>query len=496
MKVELGLGAIRSFKRLSYTPWHALAEFVDNSTQSYFDHRDELDAAYSAAGTTLSVEIDYDPDDGGRILVRDNAMGMSEQELTRALIIGEPPPEPRLRSQYGFGLKTAASWFGNVWTVETKRLGDQTALQVTADVEKVAGGNPTLEVRRIQKDPAEHYTVINIQELNRPLHTRTRSKIRDFLRSMYRHDIRRGILRLTWMNQALSAEEDFVFAEGPTGQKLRNGFAFDVGGKSITGWAGVLARGSRSKAGFSIVHAGRVIRSWPDAWKPQEIYGQVQGSNDLVNQRLVGEIYLDAFTVSHTKDDILWLRDEEQEVEIALKNAILDLITAAKELRRPTAAAPTPTDARKAALALQRSLASAELRDHWLHGRRPPEGELTSRAAGVLARSTRRPPDFAASANGLTMSGYLGAELVPDDEYLVIDSDPRRLVMVININHPFVGGMKADVLIKHVEHCAFEALSRWRATREGDDTSATLTFFKDGLLRIAAIGAAKDSGTE
>ena len=40
MDVVIGPEIIRSYKRLSYTPWHALAEFIDNSTQSFFDNRE------------------------------------------------------------------------------------------------------------------------------------------------------------------------------------------------------------------------------------------------------------------------------------------------------------------------------------------------------------------------------------------------------------------------------------------------------------------------
>ena len=44
MTIELliGLDVISSYKRLAYTPWHAIAEFVDNSTQSFFDNMEDL----------------------------------------------------------------------------------------------------------------------------------------------------------------------------------------------------------------------------------------------------------------------------------------------------------------------------------------------------------------------------------------------------------------------------------------------------------------------
>ena len=35
---------------MSYKPWYAIAEFVDNSTQSYYDHKTELLRAYKLDG--------------------------------------------------------------------------------------------------------------------------------------------------------------------------------------------------------------------------------------------------------------------------------------------------------------------------------------------------------------------------------------------------------------------------------------------------------------
>jgi hypothetical protein len=55
--LKIGLDAINSYKRLDYTAWHALAEFVDNSTQSYFDNREILDADYKKEREKLTVSI-------------------------------------------------------------------------------------------------------------------------------------------------------------------------------------------------------------------------------------------------------------------------------------------------------------------------------------------------------------------------------------------------------------------------------------------------------
>ena len=127
MKLRLGPEIISSYKRLAYQAWYALAEFVDNSTQAYFNNRAALDRVYSETGTKLTVEITVGADaEGDFIRIRDNSIGMSESELENAVIIGHPPSNTRGRSKYGLGLKTGACWFGDFWSVTTKKLGGTT----------------------------------------------------------------------------------------------------------------------------------------------------------------------------------------------------------------------------------------------------------------------------------------------------------------------------------------------------------------------------------
>ena len=72
-----------TYRRLSYQPWYAIAEFVDNSTQSYYDHRAELLGAYMLDGGSgnLRVEVAYDSERNALTIV-DNAHGMEIEELT------------------------------------------------------------------------------------------------------------------------------------------------------------------------------------------------------------------------------------------------------------------------------------------------------------------------------------------------------------------------------------------------------------------------------
>src|SRR5258706_2879601 len=112
MKLQLGPEIMLSYKRLAYEVWYALAEFVDNSTQAYFNNKRLLDGVYKKSNTTLTVSITSGRDvEGEYIRIEDNSIGMSKAELKNAVYIGKPPLDTRGCSRYGLGLKTGASWF-------------------------------------------------------------------------------------------------------------------------------------------------------------------------------------------------------------------------------------------------------------------------------------------------------------------------------------------------------------------------------------------------
>ena len=178
MSIQLVIGpeAINSYQRLSYTPWHAIAEFVDNSTQSYLDNRSVLDEQLSTEGQAFEVSIVYDANaENGMLRVTDNALGMSYTDLERALRIAIPPTNRQGRSRYGMGMKTAAFWIGKKWTIQTKKLGETEAHEVIVDVEKItASKDMNLSYRSIpSQDPGKHYTIIQVTDHYRKFQGRT-----------------------------------------------------------------------------------------------------------------------------------------------------------------------------------------------------------------------------------------------------------------------------------------------------------------------------------
>lgn len=483
---------INAFRRLPCTPWHAIAEFVDNSTQSYSDHEKALKAAYAAEGdnTKLAVSIAYDEDDILRIA--DNAMGMSYDELERAMHVAMPPKNTKGRSKYGMGLKTAACWIGDVWTVRTKKLGETVEHQVTVDVKKIADGSATLPYKEIKGRPAkDHFTIVEIRKHNRVFHGRTLGRIKQFLSSMYRQDFRSGVLNLLWRGEPVTWEDDpDRFLCDAAGKPYRKDFKFKVDGRQVNGWVGILARGSREEAGFSIIHGGRVVKGYPDSWRPEKLYGQFQGSNDLVNQRLVGEIHLNEFDVSHTKDDILWLGDQEEGVEEKLQEYCGDYRDFAQQYRKrgDDSRGPSQVETDAALDEFKRELDSPEIVDTIEIEQVPPQ-KAVEQAVHTITQSVveSREETLKAKVGELTVRLFTVGDMSPNDPYVTVDARrANEVVIVINQVHPHWGQLKgSDGVLNYLRHCTYDGIAEWQARAKASRLDPdTIKLLKDKLLRV------------
>src|SRR6185436_2472973 len=92
VNIKPGVSVLSVLRHLNYQPWYALAEFVDNSLQSYLTNKRELQEI-DGRGSPLTVTITLDPQDGGRIIIRDNAAGIHEADYARAFRAAEVPPD-------------------------------------------------------------------------------------------------------------------------------------------------------------------------------------------------------------------------------------------------------------------------------------------------------------------------------------------------------------------------------------------------------------------
>lgn len=502
MKATLETEIVRSYKRLSYTHWHALAEFVDNSTQAYLDNKSALDKT-NPFGFRLRIEIEYDR--ARNVLsILDNSIGMNETDLQRAMKIGLPPMDTSGRSRYGLGLKTAACWFGDVWSLTTKKLGEDKIFEVTFNVDKVANGNLDLGLDTIPGVSSDHFTKIEIHDVHRNFAGRTVTKIKDYLRSFYRKDIH-SFLDLFWgdeplkWNEFLEIEADLIEYKG---KRLKQEFSFDVNGKQVVGWAGVFLKGSRSKAGFSILHNDRVIQGWPESYKPSSLFGE--GRNDLINQRLVGEIDFGDFEISHTKDQILYGADEEDIIEDALKEQLAPLVRVARDFRKSEAVRTVDVDRyiSKLGEAFAGDLTSEAAAR--IEKRKDDEGE-----GGLILETNESLFDHIIQnskatksilINDLAVELFITNEVNSDEQYILFSESSdevfEKLSIVINANHPYFSLITSEgELLTFFRSSVYDAFCLWDLSRKEEDAIRAklyhFAFMKDELLR-APVGFESD----
>lgn len=328
-----------TYKNIRYDPWTAIAEFVDNSTQSYYDNVAKLEATKYWSGLQVDIEYKRDKVNGDYLIIRDNAYGMDFKDFQRAIML-DSPPNKTSRSEFGMGLKTAACWFGKRWSVESAALGSGIKYRTTVDVEALSKyKNEEITVEEIPCSKKEHGTTITIRDLNRTLSGTQIGKTKDQLRGMYRSDIRSGKIQILYNGVALVYETPKVLTESlPDGSekvwKKDIDFTFDFNGqtKRVYGFIGLLEEGSTSGAGFTLMRYGRVIvGGYENGYRPEEIF---EKSNSYVYQRLFGELNLDDWKVTQTKDAFDLYGGLEDILIEKLKEVCEDYRKKAKEYRK------------------------------------------------------------------------------------------------------------------------------------------------------------------
>jgi hypothetical protein len=487
LQLSLGNAAIRAFRRLPYQPWYALAEFIDNSTQSFFDHRSELENDF------VELSIVFDP--GNReISIVDNAFGMSEEDMKRALEIGNPSSNPMGRSRYGMGMKTASCWFGDRWVIQSKQKGSPYEIEFSVDVEKFADGDPTATSTQVRnKDVDMHYTRIILSDVSRQMHPSRVKEIARNLTSIFRKDIAGGILRLSIDNDPVEytgyQSTSFLERSSDGGRYLKE-FNEVVGGIRISGWIGCFApgKGGQSEAGISVFQNNRCIMGASDAWRPSSLYGQARGG--VVNQKLVGEINLDdpSIQISHTKDQVLWQGTQQDDIEDFLKRIAsdTDILRVARQTYRDTDSDQVKRDAGLSAFQ-EWSVSPGLINQLSIQDVPLPEYART-RTEFVLEATREVEPDFEVSIPGIEKKIMIKVQdLSPNDAYCSYEiTSNNDLVTVINSAHPgyATASRSENPLFTYFVHCAIDTWAEWKCQLlRGEIFPESVREIKNDILR-------------
>lgn len=323
-------GVYATYKRLSYQPWSAIAEFVDNSTQSFFDNQSELLAVKYAKGLSIYINYIENKENGDRLEISDNAYGMEWADFQRAIILDRPPQNTNGRNEFGMGLKTAACWFGSLWSVESTQLNSINKYYAEINIDVLGKyKSEEIDVREEIVSPKDHYTKIVIKNLNKKISgTRTTSKVKELLSSIYREDIRSDLVKIYYNATLLQFKEVQPYKEDSNGQekewKKNISFAVNHDGKelAVTGFIAIRIPGSVKDAGFTLLRRGRVIIGGSEKnYRPNELFGD---SNSFAWQRLYGELHMNDWPVTQAKDSFDWHNSSLEEAFIETLDKLID----------------------------------------------------------------------------------------------------------------------------------------------------------------------------
>jgi hypothetical protein len=491
--VTIGSAAIKNYARMPYTMWHALAEFIDNSTQSRLNYENLIDDVLKAEGTPLIVEISYHVTKR-EWTIKDNSIGMSKDDLIAALKIAEPTKDSRGRSKYGMGMKTAACWIGNKWKIETAEWSEGEEWTAEIDVDKIADGDTKIPLTRKTVSKDAHYTKITITDLNRNLQSRTDETIRAYLSSIYRFDLQAGKLKIIYREVEITPPAEENFDSDMDGKPMKLPFETKIGGKEVKGFVGVLKQGAggRKFAGFSLYQNGRQIKGFPTAWKPSNIFGGIndEGANNLVSQRLMGIIELDpTFNVSHTKDAVLFAGNEEEELE----NYLFDLTKEYQEFaskRRGEDRDPIKREKFKEMVAdLKSEFVSDEMRDVINTSVLPP-------LEMIIANNAKQAESVSEEekVGSWTITADLRVDIwiqdkSENDPYVVryTGADKGVIHIIINRLHPYYSARPSvEAIYECIRQYIYDAVAEHRVAQQIQVTPDSVRRMKDALLRADA----------
>lgn len=325
LNIQPQASILNVFSRLSYKPWYAIAEFVDNSTQSYLNN--ELTLREDPDFNNLIVKVNYDFNNNTLTIV-DNAFGMEIEKFKDAILLDSRNNEQNGRNEFGMGLKTAASWFGNVWSVTSTQLMSSNQYTATVDIPRLKDSNNNLiEILRSTVDVNSHGTTIIISDVTKKITgTRTIGKIKDLLASMYRRDINNKNIEVFFNDEKISFQHyPILNFRGKQWKKTLDFYVeFDNKKYHVTGFVAIMESGSFLKAGFALFRQDRVVIGGTDQnYKPTQIFGQSQSP---IAHKLFGELDMNDFPVNQAKDGFVWDDGLEEAFVNELKNNIQEYI--------------------------------------------------------------------------------------------------------------------------------------------------------------------------
>ena len=347
--ITIGANMYGRISDITNTPSHVLAEFVDNAIQSYIDNKDELLAQDPDYKLKVEITFEWDAEDDNRaskICIRDNAGGIGKDYFAKAFKLAHTPDDNTGLNEFGMGMKTAALWLGEEWSVESTAIDEGVSRKILFDLNSVMANElKSLPVTQKEAEASSHFTLVTITSATKNAPSlKSLQKIKDELASIYRKYLRVDEIDIIVNNTKLTFQDPLILtaafhkkAGQPEGEKIfwRKDIDFKFGPYCARGFIALLKNMHNSKNGLALLRRGRVVvgAETDGRYMPKVLFGNV-GSPRY--KRMFGELELEGFDVAFNKNDIQDRENLEMLME-ALKSEIhtkdFDLYTQAENYR-------------------------------------------------------------------------------------------------------------------------------------------------------------------
>lgn len=321
VNVSPDMGMYHLLRSQGYDQAYAIAEFIDNALQAHLTHNKS-----NASHQPLDVKLRFYSNDfikadrRNSLVIEDSGPGIKKSRLSDSMKPAKASPTKGL-SEFGIGMKAAAVWFSDSWTLSTKPAGGTLHYDLTFDLPTLLEtATDAVEVQERKTDePAG--TTIRLHQLRRPIDKKKFDAVCDDLRELYQRYTAGSLPRMTltaYYNDTpvqLQYElGDKTVLEAAQYKKV-GGTLYAIGkkqpwrvpvdmifeGVQIEGFVCLLERGSYvDNPGLVMFRGERVIRG--TARRPNLPESLFKTSNKYARQRVYGHLFADGLPVTYTKD--------------------------------------------------------------------------------------------------------------------------------------------------------------------------------------------------
>lgn len=437
-----------TFRYISNHVWHAIGEYVDNSIQSYLDHQDLLKKINPHNKLRVSIYFDIDND---IITIRDNAFGIEASKFDRAFELANVPLDASGLNEFGMGLKVSSIWLSNLWSVETSAYGEPTKKTVTFNLDEVVENEETeLNVIEEPCDKELHYTIVTLRKLsqNKPSGRQIQTIIKH-LGSIYTKFIRKNILELQ-VNGEIVEDVNLEPLKAPYWKApeekpiiWKRYIDFEAGQYKVKGFIGILNKMSTSTDnGFLLFRRDKVIgTSYDTKYRPKKLCGDV-GSPQY--KRIYGELELEGFSVSFTKNSFSQDADLESFIEMLAEDLRRDKTFKIFDQAKNYTPTKTKVEKKEVAHQLVNTIASGLNKPIVIANPKVVIQEDLFGKSKEMKNSSEHKPQIETKESPVIIGNkqfYLsiGAEekLPNDPFYDVVKKGDGHYRSVINLKHPF-----------------------------------------------------------